>query len=96
MIYLATISVAVAMCTFFFSFANKYKYHILKLCVFFLFVTSYAGHGSGLQYINGRNITKQQMHSVVFLFGCDSSRLHSNGLYSELLGPHLYYQAAMW
>ncbi|XP_061395336.1 uncharacterized protein LOC133330955 [Musca vetustissima] len=55
----------------------------------------YAGHGSGLQYINGRNIAKFQMHCVVFLFGCDSSRLHSNGLYSELLGPHLYYHAAM-
>ncbi|XP_023309030.2 separin [Lucilia cuprina] len=55
----------------------------------------YAGHGSGLQYINGRKITKHQMHCVVFLFGCDSSRLHSSGLYSELVGPHLYYQAAM-
>ncbi|XP_075162614.1 extra spindle pole bodies like 1, separase [Haematobia irritans] len=55
----------------------------------------YAGHGSGLQYITGRNIAKLQMQCVVFLFGCDSSRLHSNGLYSELWGPHLYYHAAM-
>uniref|UniRef100_A0A1I8NXB7 separase n=1 Tax=Stomoxys calcitrans TaxID=35570 RepID=A0A1I8NXB7_STOCA len=55
----------------------------------------YAGHGSGLQYINGRNIAKLQMQCVVFLFGCDSSRLYSNGLYSELWGPHMYYHAAM-
>ncbi|XP_067613568.1 uncharacterized protein Sse isoform X2 [Eurosta solidaginis] len=54
----------------------------------------YAGHGSGLQYINGKHIARQQMNCVVFLFGCDSSRLHSNGLYSELIGSHLYYHAA--
>nr|XP_014103772.2 separin isoform X1 [Bactrocera oleae] len=54
----------------------------------------YAGHGSGLQYINGKYIARQQMDCVVFLFGCDSSRLHSNGLYSELVGSHLYYHAA--
>ncbi|XP_054084974.1 uncharacterized protein LOC105220867 [Zeugodacus cucurbitae] len=54
----------------------------------------YAGHGSGLQYINGKHIARQEMNCVVFLFGCDSSRLHSNGLYSELVGSHLYYHAA--
>ncbi|XP_020713893.1 separin isoform X2 [Ceratitis capitata] len=54
----------------------------------------YAGHGSGLQYLNGKHIARQQMNCVVFLFGCDSSRLHSNGLYSELVGSHLYYHAA--
>ncbi|XP_037939345.1 uncharacterized protein LOC119672386 [Teleopsis dalmanni] len=54
----------------------------------------YAGHGSGLQYIHGKYIAKQHMNCVVFLFGCDSSRLHSNGLYSEMVGPHLYYHAA--
>uniref|UniRef100_A0A1A9W4U3 separase n=1 Tax=Glossina brevipalpis TaxID=37001 RepID=A0A1A9W4U3_9MUSC len=55
----------------------------------------YAGHGSGLQYVSGRNISKHLLNSVVFLFGCDSSRLHTNGLYSELIGAHLYYHAAM-
>uniref|UniRef100_A0A1A9V1T3 separase n=1 Tax=Glossina austeni TaxID=7395 RepID=A0A1A9V1T3_GLOAU len=55
----------------------------------------YTGHGSGLQYINGRNIAKHILRSVVFLFGCDSCRLHTNGLYSELIGAHLYYQAAI-
>ncbi|KAL9913380.1 separin-like [Glossina fuscipes] len=55
----------------------------------------YTGHGSGLQYINGRNISKHVLRPVVFLFGCDSCRLHTNGLYSELIGAHLYYQAAM-
>ncbi|XP_053953127.1 uncharacterized protein LOC128859970 [Anastrepha ludens] len=54
----------------------------------------YAGHGSGLQYINGKHIARQQMNCVVFLFGCESSRLRSNGLYSELVGSHLYYHAA--
>uniref|UniRef100_A0A1B0AGA0 separase n=1 Tax=Glossina pallidipes TaxID=7398 RepID=A0A1B0AGA0_GLOPL len=55
----------------------------------------YTGHGSGLQYINGRNIAKHVLRSVVFLFGCDSCRLHTTGLYSELIGAHLYYQAAI-
>uniref|UniRef100_A0A1A9VZZ7 separase n=1 Tax=Glossina brevipalpis TaxID=37001 RepID=A0A1A9VZZ7_9MUSC len=55
----------------------------------------YSGHGSGLQYVNGRKITKHQLNSVVFLFGCDSSRLNTSGLYSELIGAHLYYHAAM-
>ncbi|XP_036335513.1 separin-like isoform X1 [Rhagoletis pomonella] len=54
----------------------------------------YAGHGSGLQYIQGKHIARQQMNCVVFLFGCDSSRMQSNGLYSELVGSHLYYHAA--
>lgn len=71
-------------------------FFIQHSCIFSPICSSYAGHGSGLQYISGRNIAKFQMHCVVFLFGCDSSRLHSNGLYSELLGPHLYYHAAMW
>ncbi|XP_026849106.1 separin [Drosophila persimilis] len=55
----------------------------------------YAGHGSGLQYINGRAICRARVRSVVFLFGCDSTRMLGTGLYSALYGAHDYYQGAL-
>lgn len=55
----------------------------------------YCGHGSGLQYLNGRKISKLNMKCIVFLFGCDSVRLRSHGLHSEMAGSHLYYHAAL-
>ncbi|XP_055910933.1 separin [Eupeodes corollae] len=55
----------------------------------------YCGHGSGLQYLNGRKISKFQMKCIVFLFGCDSVRLRSQGLHSEMIGSHLFYHAAL-
>ncbi|XP_016982951.1 separin homolog sep-1 [Drosophila rhopaloa] len=54
----------------------------------------YAGHGSGLQYVNGRTISRARVQSVVFLFGCDSTRMLSTGLYSALYGAHDYYHGA--
>lgn len=56
----------------------------------------FAGHGSGLQHILFRKIMKKKIKTVMFLFGCDSVRLHSTGLYSEMLGPHMYFLAAKW
>ncbi|XP_037924197.1 separin isoform X1 [Hermetia illucens] len=53
----------------------------------------YSGHGSGLQFFNGHKITNLQSKSVVFLLGCDSVRLKSDGWHSEMTGSHLYYFA---
>ncbi|KAH8379947.1 hypothetical protein KR009_008130 [Drosophila setifemur] len=55
----------------------------------------YAGHGSGLQYVNGRLICRARVRSVVFLFGCDSTRMLGTGLYSALYGAHDYYHGAL-
>ncbi|KAI8040765.1 uncharacterized protein LOC128258665 [Drosophila gunungcola] len=55
----------------------------------------YAGHGSGLQYVNGRTISRAQVCGVVFLFGCDSTRMLGTGLYSALYGAHDYYHGAL-
>ncbi|XP_017043592.1 separin isoform X2 [Drosophila ficusphila] len=55
----------------------------------------YAGHGSGLQYVNGRVICRARVRSVVFLFGCDSTRMLGTGLYSALYGAHDYYHGAL-
>ncbi|XP_055841810.1 separin homolog sep-1 isoform X2 [Episyrphus balteatus] len=55
----------------------------------------YCGHGSGLQYLNGRKISKFQMKCIVFLFGCDSVRLRSPGLHGEMVASHLFYHAAL-
>jgi len=55
----------------------------------------YAGHGSGLQYVNGRIICRARVRSVVFLFGCDSTRMLGTGLYSALYGAHDYYHGAL-
>ncbi|XP_016932095.4 uncharacterized protein Sse [Drosophila suzukii] len=55
----------------------------------------YAGHGSGLQYVNGRSICRARARSVVFLFGCDSTRMLGTGLYSALYGAHDYYHGAL-
>ncbi|XP_017012347.2 separin homolog sep-1 [Drosophila takahashii] len=55
----------------------------------------YAGHGSGLQYVNGKAICRARVRSVVFLFGCDSTRMMGTGLYSALYGAHDYYHGAL-
>ncbi|KAH8345267.1 hypothetical protein KR067_001080 [Drosophila pandora] len=55
----------------------------------------YAGHGSGLQYVHGRQICRSKVRSVVFLFGCDSTRMLGTGLYSALYGAHDYYHGAL-
>ncbi|EDW30883.1 GL11963 [Drosophila persimilis] len=46
-------------------------------------------------YINGRAICRARVRSVVFLFGCDSTRMLGTGLYSALYGAHDYYQGAL-
>ncbi|XP_030373134.1 separin [Scaptodrosophila lebanonensis] len=55
----------------------------------------YAGHGSGLQYISAKKICRTRVKGVVFLFGCDSTRLLGTGLYSALYGTHNYYHGAL-
>ncbi|KAH8246210.1 hypothetical protein KR038_005207 [Drosophila bunnanda] len=55
----------------------------------------YAGHGSGLQYVNARLVCRARVRSVVFLFGCDSTRMLGTGLYSALYGAHDYYHGAL-
>ncbi|KAH8365950.1 hypothetical protein KR093_007596, partial [Drosophila rubida] len=55
----------------------------------------YAGHGSTLQYVSSRVIYRNRIKGVVFLFGCDSTRVMSTGLYSPLYGAHDYYHGAL-
>uniref|UniRef100_A0A182M7X7 Separase n=1 Tax=Anopheles culicifacies TaxID=139723 RepID=A0A182M7X7_9DIPT len=57
-------------------------------------VLIYNGHGSGLQFMNGETLLQRDINCVTFLFGCDSVRLHSNGLFTEMTGTHMYYNAA--
>ncbi|XP_053679521.1 uncharacterized protein LOC128730493 [Anopheles nili] len=57
-------------------------------------VLIYNGHGSGLQFMNGESLMQRDINCVTFLFGCDSVRLHSNGLFTEMTGSHLYYGSA--
>ncbi|XP_023161466.2 uncharacterized protein LOC111593099 isoform X2 [Drosophila hydei] len=54
----------------------------------------YAGHGSSLQYVSSRLIYRNRIKGVVFLFGCDSTRVLSSGLYSALYGAQDYYHGA--
>lgn len=49
-----------------------------------------------MQHILFRKILNEHVNTVMFLFGCDSVRLHSTGLYSEKTGSHLYFLAALW
>lgn len=53
-------------------------------------VLSYSGHGAGLSLLN-ENGLKFKSRTIVFLFGCSSTGLQSNGLNSELIGAHNYY-----
>ncbi|KAH8418257.1 hypothetical protein KR222_007200, partial [Zaprionus bogoriensis] len=55
----------------------------------------YAGHGSTLQYVSSRVIYRNRIRGVVFLFGCDSTRVMSSGLYSALYGAQDYYHGAL-
>ncbi|XP_064546091.1 uncharacterized protein Sse [Drosophila montana] len=55
----------------------------------------YAGHGSSLQYVSSRLIYRNRIKGVVFLFGCDSTRVLSSGLYSALYGAQDYYHGAL-
>nr|AAQ72557.1 separase [Drosophila willistoni] len=55
----------------------------------------YAGHGSGLQYISGRTICRCRVEGIVFLFGCDSTKILGTGLHSALYGSHDYYHGAL-
>ncbi|XP_049284936.1 separin isoform X2 [Anopheles funestus] len=57
-------------------------------------VLIYNGHGSGMQFMNGETLLQRDINCVTFLFGCDSVRLHSNGLFTEMTGTHMYYNAA--
>lgn len=67
----------------------------MRLANSFNLSSSYAGHGSGLQYVNGRQVCRSRVRSVVFLFGCDSTRMLGTGLYSAMYGPHDYYHGAL-
>ncbi|KAL7732514.1 hypothetical protein ACLKA6_019154 [Drosophila palustris] len=55
----------------------------------------YAGHGSTLQYVSSRVIYRNRIRGIVFLFGCDSTRVLSTGLYSALYGAQDYYHGAL-
>ncbi|XP_017861799.1 PREDICTED: uncharacterized protein LOC108613082 isoform X1 [Drosophila arizonae] len=55
----------------------------------------YAGHGSSLQYVSSRLIYRNRIKGVIFLFGCDSTRVLSSGLYSALYGAQDYYHGAL-
>ncbi|XP_050088595.1 uncharacterized protein LOC126572918 [Anopheles aquasalis] len=57
-------------------------------------VVVYNGHGSGMQFAHGETLMQCDINCVTFLFGCDSVRLYSNGLFTEMSGSHLYYNAA--
>uniref|UniRef100_A0A182JTM2 Separase n=1 Tax=Anopheles christyi TaxID=43041 RepID=A0A182JTM2_9DIPT len=57
-------------------------------------VVIYNGHGSGLQFMNGETLLQRDINCVTFLFGCDSVRLYSNGLFTDMTGTHMYYNAA--
>ncbi|ETN60308.1 hypothetical protein AND_008059 [Anopheles darlingi] len=57
-------------------------------------VVIYNGHGSGMQFLHGETLMQRNINCVTFLFGCDSVRLYSNGLFTEMCGSHLYYNAA--
>ncbi|XP_052890883.1 separin isoform X2 [Anopheles moucheti] len=57
-------------------------------------VLIYNGHGSGLQFMNGETLLQCDVNCVTFLFGCESVRLYSNGLFTEMTGTHMYYNAA--
>lgn len=65
-----------------------------KVVIILEFLSSYNGHGSGLQFIDGDTIVQHDIKSLIFLFGCDSVRLFPNGLFSEMSGSHLYYNIA--
>lgn len=50
----------------------------------------FCGHGSGIHNVCD-NVYNIKSRSVVFLFGCASVGLTTQGLYSELTGAHNYY-----
>lgn len=56
----------------------------------------YAGHGSGLQFMDGRELAQARLHCVVFLYGCESVALKAKGRWCEAFGPHLYLQYSLW
>lgn len=47
-----------------------------------------------MQFLHGETLMQRDINCVTFLFGCDSVRLYSNGLFTEMTGSHLYYNAA--
>lgn len=57
---------------------------------------AYMGHGSGLQLLKGNKIAELRISGIVFLFGCSSVALNSNGFCNEMSGCHNYYHLALW
>uniref|UniRef100_A0A182PZM1 Separase n=1 Tax=Anopheles farauti TaxID=69004 RepID=A0A182PZM1_9DIPT len=57
-------------------------------------VLIYNGHGNGLKFINGETLLRCDVNCVTFLFGCESVRLFPRGRFTEMIGTHLYYNAA--
>lgn len=57
---------------------------------------SYAGHGSGLQFLGGRDVADCKLHCVAFLYGCQSVALKCLGTQSESTGTHLFLNFALW
>lgn len=53
-------------------------------------VLVYCGHGSGTHCLTD-NVYNLKSKAIVFLFGCGSTSLSSNGLNSEMTGAHNYY-----
>lgn len=51
----------------------------------------YCGHGSGLQYIKSTVIVEQQLDCIIFLVGCNSTRMESNGHNIPMSGTHVSY-----
>lgn len=44
--------------------------------------------------MSGDKIPELNVNTIVFLFGCESVKLYTNGLHSELYGSHLFYHMA--
>lgn len=50
----------------------------------------YFGHGSGAQYIRGRNIRSLPKSAVTFLFGCSSAKMTEHGAFESTGMPRYY------
>jgi hypothetical protein len=81
-------------CFIYFSLSTKSLiYHYFSsLCLDF----SYAGHGSGSQFLQGDEIQKLKVQAVTFLFGCSSVTSKDLGGRVEPAGMWHFYHIASW
>jgi len=61
-----------------------------------LVIFSYAGHGSGSQFLKGDDIQKLNVRAVTFLFGCSSVTSKDLGGRVERAGIWHFYLIASW